>query len=241
MAPSTDSSLALIILSAGRSTRMGESKALMRFGNWTTLELLVRTGAAAGIGRIVTVIGHRAEEIRAAHSFTGIGVNYSWAMNRAQESEQIESLKAGLQALEGEFLDAFFFLPVDYPLVTRADFTALIGAHRKHPGPENLFIPVFGEHRGHPVLCRAAMRETILALPAGKTARDLLAEEGVVPVEVQNPGILEDMDTRDDYRRLRDLFRQRGAVGEPGASRNRIPSAGTTPSPGDSQSRLRGM
>ena len=55
-----DPSLALIVLTAGRSSRMGEPKALLRFGNCTALELEVRNAAAAGVGRVVAVIGHRA-------------------------------------------------------------------------------------------------------------------------------------------------------------------------------------
>jgi len=200
--------LALIILSAGRSTRMGEPKALLRFGNWTALELAVRNAAAGGLGRVVVVIGHRAEEIRAAHTFAGIGVDFSWVLNRAPESEQIESLKIGLKALEKEHLEAFLFQPVDYPLVTKLDFAALVLAHRAHSGPERVFIPTYQDRRGHPVLCRAKMREAILELPPGRTARDALDQGGIVHVEVPNRGVVEDMNTPDDYRRLREIFRR---------------------------------
>jgi len=224
-----DNSVALIILSAGKSSRMGESKALLRFGNWTALELIVRNAAAAGVGRVVAVIGHRAEEIRAAHSFTGVGIDFSWAINRSTEAEQIDSLRVGLRALESEFLEAFFFHPVDHPLVTRADFLALLEAHRAHSGPEMAFLPAYGQRRGHPVLCRADLRKTFLELGPGRTARDVLEEVGVVEVEVPNAGVLEDMDTREDYRRLREAFRQRSVGPGPGATRGRLPPAGSTP------------
>src|SRR5262245_37378751 len=190
-----DSTLALIVLTAGRSSRMGEPKALLRFGNWTALELIVRGAAAAGVGRVVAVIGHRAEEIRAAHSFTGVGIEFSWAMNRSPESDQVESLRVGLRALELEALEGFFFQPVDHPLVTRADCLALLTAHRAHGGPEMAFIAAHGGRRGHPVLCRAGLREAFLKLAPGRTARDALEEAGVVEVEVANSGVLEDMDT----------------------------------------------
>ncbi len=193
---------------------MGEQKALLRFGNWTALELAVRNAAAAGLGRVVVVIGHRAEEIRAAHTFAGIGVDFSWVINRAQESEQIESLKIGLKALEKEHLEAFLFQPVDYPLVTKLDFAALVLAHRAHSGPERVFIPTYKERRGHPVLCRAKMREVFLDLPPGRTARDAIELGGIVHVEVPNPGVVEDMNTADDYRRLRDVFRRELSAGQ---------------------------
>ncbi len=225
----TDSSIALIILSAGKSARMGEPKALLRFGNWTALELLVRNAAAAGVGRIVTVIGHRAEEIRAAHSFTGIGADFTWALNRISESEQIESLRTGLYELGPGSLDAFIFHPVDHPLVTREDFSALINAHRNHEGPEKVFILSYGQRRGHPVLCRGAMREVFFQMPPGHTARDALEVGGIVQVEVPNSGILEDMDTREDYKRLRDLFQQRWSGTGPNFPRKLKPPSGMEP------------
>jgi molybdenum cofactor cytidylyltransferase len=200
---------------------MGESKALLRFGNWTALELAVRNAAAAGVGRVVAVIGHRAEEVRAAHTFTGIGVDFSWVLNRVPDSEQVESLKVGLRALERESLEAFLFQPVDYPLVTKADIAALLRAHRTHAGPERVFIPTCGQRRGHPVLCRAKVREAILELAPGQTARDALERSGVVHVEVSNPGILEDMNTPEDYKRLREAFRREHLSG-PGGGRGRL-------------------
>ncbi len=190
---------------------MGQPKALLRFGNWTALDLAVRNAIAAGVGRVVVVIGHRAEEIRAAHTFTGLGAEFTWTLNRAAESEQIDSLRMGLRALERDPLEAFLFQPVDYPLVTRGDIELLIQAHRGHSGPERVFIPTYGGERGHPVLCRARMREVFLDLPPGKTARDAIEAGGIVHVEVQNPGVIEDMNTPDDYRRLREVFRSRQA------------------------------
>lgn len=203
-----DSSLALIILTAGRSSRMGEPKALLRFGNSTCLELAVRNAHAAGVGRVVAVIGHRAEEIRAAHSFTNVGVEFSWALNRAPESEQFESLQVGLRALERDPLDAFLFQPVDYPLVTAADIAALIKAYREHEGPERVFIPTHEKRRGHPVLCRIRMREAILELTPGRTTRDALEAGRILEVEVPGAGVIQEMNTPEDYRRLRDLFRK---------------------------------
>ena len=208
--------LALIILTAGKSSRMGEPKALLRFGNWTCLELAVRNAAAAGIGRVLAVIGHRAEEVRAAHSFMGAGVDFQWVLNRSTESEQIDSLKLAVKTIERDAIEAFLFQPVDYPLVARADYEALVQAHRAHPGPEMVFIPCYGGQRGHPVLCREGMRRVILDLSTGQTARDAMEAGGIMHVELPNPGILEDMNTPDDYRRLRDIFRRGMGTQSPG-------------------------
>jgi molybdenum cofactor cytidylyltransferase len=216
-----DRSIALVVLCAGRSSGTGEPKALLRFGNWTALEMEVRNAAAAGVGRVVAVIGHRAEEIRAAHSFTGIGIDFTWAMNRALEGEDDDALKAGLRVLDREAIDAFFFLPVEYPLVARADFETLIEAHRSHPGQEKVFVPACGGRAGYPILCRGKLREAFLETTPVRTAREILESGGIVQVTVPNPGIFEVLDTREDYRRMREAFRQRTGGGPTGIPRGR--------------------
>ncbi|MBI4584926.1 MAG: nucleotidyltransferase family protein [Planctomycetes bacterium] len=202
-----NSKTALVILTAGKSTRMGEPKALLRFGKHTALELAVHNAIEAGIQRAVAVVGHRAEEIRAAHSFTGLPLTFQWALNLNIGSPQIVSLQAGLKELQKLSLDAFLFQPVDFPLVTAADLQLLIQAfQRRSSGSERIFIPSYENRRGHPVLCDARLIEAFLKLPPDRSARDLFEQHQITYVETGNPGVLEDMDTREDYLRLREIY-----------------------------------
>lgn len=230
-----DSATAFIILTAGRSSRMGEPKALLRFGKRTALEVAVSNAVEAGVRRLVTVVGYRAEEIRSAHSFTGLPSEFRWVVNHDVDSPMIVSLQTGLHSLSPYLLDAFLFQPVDVPLVTAGDIRALITAHSERKEGETVFIPSHEEHGGHPVLCDASLIPDFLALDRGATARDVIRGQAVVYVETGNPGVLEDMDTRDDYRRLRGIFEARGGGGSPASIENLrrglFPGSGTMPEP----------
>lgn len=194
---------ALIVLTAGRSSRMGEPKALLRFGKRTALEVAVQNAIDAGVSRVVTVVGHRAEEIRAAHSFTGLPLEFRWTVNFDVGSPMIVSLQAALRDLAPLRLDAFLFQPVDVPLVMADDLRFLVGAFAsRQADDERIFIPSHDEHGGHPVLCAGSLAREFLDLPVTATPRDVIRRHTVVYVETGNPGVIEDMDTREDYRRL---------------------------------------
>ena len=150
---SSDPYTALIVLTAGRSSRMGESKALLRFGKRTALELAVDNAVSAGVRRVVAVVGHRNEEIRAAHSFSGLPLTFQWAVNLRGDSPMIASLQVGLRAIAGIDLDAFLFQPIDVPLITGRDLRLLTGAFASRSRGETVFIASHDNHRGHPVLC----------------------------------------------------------------------------------------
>jgi molybdenum cofactor cytidylyltransferase len=70
---------------------------------------------------------------------------------------------------------------------------------------EALRIPRFEGRRGHPVLVSRALFAEFLALDATAQARDVVArhEAEIVYVDVEDPGILKDVDTPADYEQLR--------------------------------------
>ena len=57
------SQVCAVLLSAGRSRRMGAFKPLLRFGDKTVIESCIENLRQGGIEQIVIVVGHRADEI----------------------------------------------------------------------------------------------------------------------------------------------------------------------------------
>ena len=76
-----------------------------------------------------------------------------------------------------------------------------------------IIVPVCGGRRGHPLLLAARWREEVLSRHDGLGLRGLLAvhPEQVREVAVTSASVLADMDSPEDYERLRD-------AGTPGAS-----------------------
>jgi molybdenum cofactor cytidylyltransferase len=204
---------AQIVLAAGRSRRMGRPKALLDFDGKTALRLVVEAAAGAGVERSVIVAGPGA-------TARGLGVEdvplaIRWVTNPDPESEQAASLKLALEDLAapgkecGERIDAFFFQPVDFPLVTARDYRLLLEALAADRGATPVFYLSAAGRRGHPVLCRVALAAELCALGPDGSARDVLARQPAAHVLTENLGVIDDMDTPEDYERLLAAYRGR--------------------------------
>jgi molybdenum cofactor cytidylyltransferase len=194
-----------IILAAGNSSRMGTPKALCDFEGYACLELVL--SASRGIGQPIVVLGAAREEIQSKVDLSGIIV----VLNEDQESGQTVSFKIGLRALPAE-AEAFLLFPVDTPLVTIEDVDFLIAAYRRERDlTKEIFIPSYGLRRGHPVLFRRSIAEEILALRNEAPARSVLniRPQRIRHVDFQDPYVLMDMDTPEDYDRCLGSYRTR--------------------------------
>jgi CTP:molybdopterin cytidylyltransferase MocA len=161
----------------------------------------------------VVVLGRDADAILAAEPLAGLPLPVRAVMNLEDGSEQLRSLQIGLAALAGAEHDTFFIHPVDYPLVVADDYRRLLAA--RGPGGAAVHILSFARRRGHPVLCDRAIASDFLALPPDRMAREVFERRTIAYVETPNPGVIEDMDTPEDYQRLLAAYRSRA----PGTSR----------------------
>jgi molybdenum cofactor cytidylyltransferase len=194
-----------IILAAGGSTRMGRTKALLDFDGKTCLELALE--AVRGLGTPIVVLGPGRQEIEARVKLGSVQI----AINEDVEGGQNASLKAGLECLSPAAA-AFLFYPVDLPLVSIDEVTALVDAFLKNSDPNKaIFIPSYSMQRGHPVLCRKELAGEFLALPDGAPARTVInfRPTRISYVVYEQAYILMDMDTPEDYIRCLETYRAR--------------------------------
>ena len=105
------------------------------------------------------------------------------------------SIRAGLSAL-GPGSRAVFILPVDMPLVRPLTIMALAAALQ----PETpAVVPVHAGQRGHPPLLSARAVGQVLAWEGGGGLRAALSGlPGLATLEVDDPGVLLDLDTPED-------------------------------------------
>jgi len=199
------SDLVPILLAAGASSRMGRPKALLDFDGKTTLQLALE--AVRGFAKPIVVLGTNHPEIRAKVALGHVRV----MLNLDVDSGQTASLKAALAILPQD-VDAFLFMPVDFPLVTAADVGRLVDASRAEPDPaKSIFIPSHDMKRGHPVLCRRELAAEFLALAPGGSAREVVdrVPSRVAYVLYPEAYVLMDMDTPEDYVRCLEAYRTR--------------------------------
>ena len=197
--------ISAIILAAGKSERMGRPKALLDFDGVRCIDLVLSACRRAGIGDIIVVLGHRAGELAAA-----LDADARPVVNANYEAGQTSSLKTGVEHLPGE-CEGFLVFPVDLPLVSGREVSLLLDAFRGKDDNKKVFIPSYNMKRGHPVLLAGELRDELLTLRDDEPARKVILgdESRIHYVNVENPGVLEDMDTEEDYHRLLALYREK--------------------------------
>jgi len=191
-------SLAGLILAGGASQRMGREKALLAYQGETLGDRLI--GVLAGhCSPVIVVLGHHAEAIRAGLRRAGQAV---FVVNESYVDGQLSSLQCGLAAVP-EGAEGVLFLPVDYPAVQEATVAALIGAFERRAGSP-LVVPRYQGRRGHPVCCARELIPEFLALGRDSQARVVVHRHAHETryVEVDDPGILRDVDDPEAYRNL---------------------------------------
>ncbi len=190
--------IAGLILAAGESTRMGTDKALLPYRGRTFLETIVQALRDAGLERIAVVLGHHAEEIRAAANLEGVEVVVNEDYSRGQTS----SLQAGLRKLASPEVEAVLLSLVDHPGISSETVRTIVARFRETQCA--VVIPTYQNQRGHPVLIARALFDELLRLSPDTGANAILrqhySEKGMV--EVNDAGILLDIDTPEAYRKL---------------------------------------
>jgi molybdenum cofactor cytidylyltransferase len=118
--------------------------------------------------------------------------------------EAIGSLRAALAALEPIRPSGIVAWPVDLPHVRVATLERLLEAHRRTGAPA--VVPSFAERRGHPVIWDQALFSELTTSPAATRhgAGAVLAahERDLVTVAVDDPAVIDDLNTPEDYERL---------------------------------------
>jgi molybdenum cofactor cytidylyltransferase len=185
--------ISAIVLAAGKSERMGSPKALLPYRGRTFLENILEAISASSIQNTVVVVGHHRKEIAARLDLPNVIFNPNY------EQGMITSFQTGIRALPPVASGALLFL-VDHPVVETSTIEAL--AHRHEPG--RIVIPVFEGRRGHPVLFSSQVLQEIVDLPASQGANIVVRRDPsrIIEVPVNAPGVLVDIDTPEDLKKL---------------------------------------
>ena len=194
--------ISVIILAAGVSSRMGQPKLIMPWGQGTVLAQVVGTFAQAGIVDIVVVTGGAREQVEdALADLSGrVPVRPVYNPNFA-DNGMLSSIKTGLVAQNSRTRAVLIGLG-DQPQVRAGTVEHICAAYLR--SGSHLVIPSFNNQRGHPWLVDRILWEEILALPADATPRQFIqAHAGGVEYVPGDRSILQDLDTPQEYARQR--------------------------------------
>ena len=191
----------VVVLAAGKSTRMGRPKATLRLDDADTfLTRIIRTFQAAQVDDVVVVLGHEAEAI--VKSVEQSGLSLRFVVNEQFESGQLSSVLAGLRAIDRPGVNAMLMTLVDVPLVSAATVRAVLDRYRTTRAP--VVRPVRGALHGHPVLIDRSLFDKLRAADPQRGAKPIIRAHvsAAGDVEVEDEGAFFDVDTPEDYRRV---------------------------------------
>jgi CTP:molybdopterin cytidylyltransferase MocA/ADP-ribose pyrophosphatase YjhB (NUDIX family) len=193
----SDPSVAVIVLAAGSSTRLGRPKQLLLLSGRPLLERTLDLTRAAPFAQRLLVLGAHANEIEAAVDTRGFTV----IDNPDYASGQASSLRAGLRGLSPN-IDAALVMLGDQPLVPAWLPAKLVESFNasKHVAAR----PRYAGRPGNPVLLSRALFTELEQLNGDVGARDVLKRhtKRVLDIELLDAPTPRDVDSEDDYAAL---------------------------------------
>jgi molybdenum cofactor cytidylyltransferase len=191
-------SISAIILAAGMSRRMGSTKALLDFGGRPLVSRILESLIDASIDSITIVTGHEPQRVKSA--VKQFDVNFV-QNDRYAIGGMISSVQSGVAAVVNSGCEAFFLALGDHAPVEPATLVAMAAAWRKsYP---SIVLPRYANKHGHPILVSIRLAPQILALTGDQSLATIVRAHSADSrnVAVDDPAILEDIDTPDDYNR----------------------------------------
>jgi molybdenum cofactor cytidylyltransferase len=197
--------VAAILLAAGQGSRMGGGKLLLPIGDVTVVERAAKSLIDVPVADLIVVVGTYGLAIKRQLS----DFPARFVLNPDPSSEMAESIRCGLKIVDTASVEAFLVLPADMPLVSPETIRFLVDSLLA--SDKSIAVPVFQGRRGHPVVFRSSLYETVLNFRSPQGIRPLVHGDPskVLLVEVDDEGVIADLDNWDDYRRLLKLWERR--------------------------------
>lgn len=187
-------SVSVIILAAGSSSRMGQSKQLLAWGDETLLSHTITTAIASRANRVYVVLGSTADQHRKAieHLPVQIITNPEWARGMGS------SLKTGLRSALVSDPAAVLVMVCDQPFVTIDHLNNII--EHFSVTKQQIVASKYQDALGVPALFAKTMFEELANIGDEEGARKVIErhKKEVASVHLTSGT---DLDTPDDYRK----------------------------------------
>jgi molybdenum cofactor cytidylyltransferase len=195
---SNDQDFAAVILAAGQSKRMGQSKMVLPWRESTVVGCVISAFQKSHIAQIIVVTGGYRDLVEKEINKFRVEKIFNPEFSNG---EMITSLKVGLSCIKTKKKYLFISLG-DQPEIYPEDILGMMDLARNNP--DKLIIPSYSMRRGHPWLIPENYFAEIKSLKSPETMKTFINrhEDQIIYYMVTKSNILADLDTPEDYRSL---------------------------------------
>lgn len=189
-----------IVLGAGLSRRMGEeNKLFLPFKGRPMIDWVLHN-----------VINSEVDEIIVVGSQLSMDELSSWKSDRVRLVENIDyesgmtsSIQAGVRASQA---DGYMICLGDQPKIKTHTYNQILTAFStSNPtNSEVIAVPFYDKKKGNPVVFSKAYRQLILTHQEPEGCKTIIQQYSkmITSISIEDPGILQDIDTKEDYQKL---------------------------------------
>lgn len=174
-----------IILAGGMSKRLGTNKMGVLIGNKSviqhTIDNMIET-----VDFVIVVTGHYKVDNIQPHSKLKI------LENKNYKDGMFTSIKAGIKDAKGDV----FIIPGDYPMVKKDTYNKILS------NTGSIIVPTYYGRRGHPIYISEELVDDLKNESLSSNLKVWRDKHKVHYLEVDDKGILQDLDTKEDYEIL---------------------------------------
>ncbi len=188
-----------LILAAGLSRRMGQPKQDIKLLGKPLLDYSVTAFNSSAVDEVIVVVNQKR---------TSDSPKVRFILNADPSLGISSSLRVGLGAIGGGSEAAVIGLG-DKPLLLPRTIDAMVDTYRRTGS--RIVIPVHRGIRGNPILFHRSIFPAILSLSGDVGAKQVIIrnEEMVFELEVDDDGVLLDVDTPSDFEKARETLESR--------------------------------
>ena len=191
--------ISIIVLAAGSSSRLGQSKQLILVDGKTLLEKSALAAINSGAQHVVVVLGAQA----ALHKKAIENLPVEIIINEEWEKGMGNSLKAGLKYLVTKYpeTEAVIVMVCDQPFLSSEHLKKLITSFQKNPA--GIVASSYNQTKGVPALFSRSMFDQLFKLEDIQGARKVIQfHQGSIQL-IEFPKGEIDLDTPEDLSKLK--------------------------------------
>lgn len=190
-----ESAVDAIILAAGYASRANGFKMQFKIGEKAVLQYVIEAFVPI-CKKIIVVGGYQSDKLLPL--IKPYGNQIQLVINDSFEAGMFSSVKVGVKEVNS---GRFFLTPGDCPLITKQVCQTLLESNK------DFVIPSFHKKGGHPVLLPASCIQELLLEAEESNLKQFLKKQSLTYIEMQEDGIIYDLDTRQDYLWLKERMK----------------------------------